>query len=111
MTKSFAEYTLVDHGWDDPNADPVEHLETIEGRDNVDQKFIHNGVTGYPENHVWMFEGNGTVLALFDGTPDEGGVEIAEAEVLDRLISSYGFPLGTTLGEDGKPIVPADERS
>ncbi len=106
MAKQCAEYTLEDHGWDDPNTDPVEHLETIEGRDNVDQKFIHNGVTGYPENHVWMFEGNGTVLALFEGTPDEGGVEIAEADVLAKLVNEYGFPAETTMGADGLPVVP-----
>ena len=81
----YAEYTLTDHGYDDPSTDSVEPLASIEGRDNITQKFIHRGITGYPTTHKWMTERNGKVLALFDGTPDEGGTEIAEADVLDKL--------------------------
>lgn len=102
----YSEYVLTDVGYRAPVAG-IDPLPEIWGLSNTDEEaFEHSGTTGYPTTHSWIFERDGKALAMFDGSPDEGGVEIADADVLVKLIADYGFPPETVVGDDGLPVVP-----
>lgn len=103
----YFEYQLTDMGYDDPRTDPVEHIESIEGRDNKAQPFVHNGVVGYPAGALRCIDSldRTKTLALFNGVPGEGGAEVAEVDVLNKLKADYGFPPETIMGADGLPMV------
>lgn len=102
----YAQYNLIDLGYCATVAG-IDPLPEIWGLSNQgEESFEHKGITGYPVSHTWMTEKGGKVLALFDGSPDEGGVEVAEADVIAKLMADYGYPAETTLGADGKPVTP-----
>ncbi len=106
--KIWIEYEIEDKGFFAPSVPGVNPLPEISGLSNQgDEQFFHKGFSGYPTKHTWMAELSGIkVLALFDDEPDEGGVEIAEADVLAKLKADYGFPQETAMGHDGLPVVP-----
>jgi hypothetical protein len=104
----YAEYFLIDLGYVDGNGEP---LASIEGRDNAVEPFRHLGYVGYPDGRIAAYDraDKSACLAVFaaGAATSAGGTEIAAADVAALLIASYGWPMGTTLGEDGLPAAPA----
>jgi len=104
----YAEFALTDLGYVDGEGAP---LASIEGRDNAVEPFCHRGYVGYPDGRIAAYDraDKSACLAVFAAgeTLPAGGTEIAPADVVTLLESDYGWPQGTTLGQDGLPAAPA----
>jgi len=116
----YAEYDIIDLGYALVSGD-VAPLGEIWGLSNrvindpetgevYDERFVHQGYEGYPAGAAWLTEQrNGAdqpvrVLAAFDSEPDAGGTPVPAEGVPALLMADYGWPDGTTLGEDGLPV-------
>jgi hypothetical protein len=104
----YSEFDLTDLGYVDGEGAP---LASIAGRDNAVEPFRHRGYVGYPDGRIAAYDraDKRACLAVFaaGAEPPAGGTEIAAADVPALLIASYGWPAGTTLGQDGLPAAPA----
>jgi hypothetical protein len=104
----YAEYALTDLGYVDGEGAP---LASIDGRDNAVAPFRHLGYVGYPDGRIAAYDraDKSVCLAVFatGETLPAGGTEIVAADVPALLIARYGWPTGTTLGQDGLPAAPA----
>jgi hypothetical protein len=50
-----------------------------------------------------------TLFVSYDGEELAEGDAVAEDDVAALLMASYGWPAGTTMGEDGLAVWPEDE--
>lgn len=109
----FAEYPLTDHGFYVVALDGPGEIWGLDNtvQDDDDQRFRHLGVSGAPEGALLCIDAPGLTktktLAIFeDGAPmPDGGTEIPAANVVDLLVSEYGWPAGSRL-VDGMPMGP-----
>ncbi|MHC1700271.1 MAG: hypothetical protein AB9900_04715 [Humidesulfovibrio sp.] len=109
---NYAECDLIDRGFRLVEGDMP--LPEIWGLDNTgDQAFYHAGIVGYPDNALMCIDRvdrTKTLAILPDGAAlPEGGTEILAADVVDLLLTEYGWPEGTTL-VDGLPVAPERAR-
>lgn len=107
--------TITDLGYEDLDGNA---LESIEGMDNVTQKFRHRGYANVPSSAVQYHQNadNLRVFALYeDGvTPeDPEAVEINKAAALSTLELDFGVT-DVTLSADGRleypDILPHERR-
>jgi len=72
------------------------------------QCFCHRGVTGYPDVPAsFQDEAPGvSIIGISEALPS-GANELTEEQFLARLVEAYGWPEGTTMGDDGRPHGPA----
>ncbi len=106
----YKEFTITDNGYALTKDNcPVEDISGLSNEG--DERFYHCGCSGIPETAMatvhFVADRGSHMLFAFVGTLDDG-VDVAQADVLAKLKAEYGFPSETTIGDDGRPIVPKE---
>lgn len=109
----FYECGLTDLGFECPHDhEPIADISGLDNRCASDghpcQCFRHRGVVGGPDVPTsFRDEVPGISVICIAETAPTGATELTEEQFLARLVESYGWPEGTTMGDDGRPHGPS----